>query len=237
MTCSPIKSHPDTRIVVETIDSVREQLPDAEIVLVHDGVRAEQQDRRADYEEYLRAILWKADHDYGHILPLIFDQHLHQAVCTKRALAHVETPLMLFMEADTPLTGEIDWGGISQTILHGDANLVRFSHEASILEPHRYLMLDSEPQNVRGVPMVRTVQWSQRPHLASVAFYRSLLDRYFPNDERNFIEDVVYGKLIVDHDVDGEMGWLGWRTWIYTPEGDIKRSRHTDGREGESKFT
>ena len=35
---------------------------------------------------------------------------------------------------------------------------------------------------------------------------------------------------------DGIMGWYNFRIWIYTPEGDIKRSYTTDGREGESKF-
>jgi hypothetical protein len=235
ITCSPLKSHPDTRIIDETIASVREQLPAAEIILVHDGVRTEQEHMRASYEEYQRRILWKAARD-GHILPLRMEQHVHQAVCTKRALEYVETPLMLFVEGDTPLCGDIPWTDIGNTILNGDANLVRFSHEVTILEPHKYLMVDQWSQEKCGVPMTRTVQWSQRPHLASTAFYRSLLDRYFPNDECNFIEDVVYGKLIIDWDRDRDMAWKMWRTWIYTPEGNIQRSRHTDGREGESKF-
>lgn len=234
---SPIPSHPDTRIIDETIASVLHQLSDAEIILMHDGVRPEQDDRRADYETYMQRVLWKADHRWRHTLPLIFDEHLHQAVCTKRALEHVQTPLILFCEGDTPLTdGDIPWDAIADTILNGDANVVRFSHEASILSVHRHLMLDTEPQKVRGVPMTRTIQWSQRPHLASTAWYRDLLDRYFPGDERDFIEDKVYGRLIAAYQRDGDMGWMNWRTWIYTPPGDIKRSYHTDGRAGEPKF-
>lgn len=235
---SPIPSHPDTAIIDETIASVRAQLPDAEIILMCDGVRAEQEDRRADYEEYLRRILWSADHVWGNVLPLVFDEHLHQAVCTKQALEHVRTPLLLFVEADTPLTdGYIPWGALGEAIRHGDANVVRLHHEASILDVHRYLMLDRRPVNVRDALMMRTIQWSNRPHLASTAWYRDLLDRYFPNDERNFIEDVVYSKLIGSYERDGSMGWqASWRTWIYTPEGDIKRSYHTDGRAGEDKF-
>lgn len=234
---SLVRSHPDTRIIDETVASIRRQLPDSEIILMCDGVRAEQEDRRGDYEEYLRRVLWKADHEWGNVLPLVFDEHLHQAVCTKRGLAHVRTPFMLFMEADTPLTdGHIPWGGLSETIRRGDANVIRFSHESQILDVHRYLMLDAAPQDIRGVPMTRTLQWSQRPHLASVAWYRELLDRWFPNDERNFIEDVIYGKLLTAYERDGEMGWLGWRTWIYTPERNIQRSYHLDGRAGEDKF-
>lgn len=236
VTCSPIPSHPNTEILEETIESVRAQLPDAEIILSFDGVRAEQEHRRADYEAFIQRALWLADHRWGNVLPLIHAEHLHQAVCTKRALEHVRTPLMLFVEHDTPLTGEIPWGDLAETILAGDANVIRMHHEASVLEPHRYLMLDDEPQKVRSVPMMRTIQWSQRPHLASVAWYRELLGRWFPADEKDFIEDVVYGRLITAHERDGDMGWMGWRTWIYTPDGDIKRSYHTDGRAGEDKF-
>jgi hypothetical protein len=32
------------------------------------------------------------------------------------------------------------------------------------------------------------------------------------------------------------MGWYNWRLWIYTPEGNIKRSYHLDGRGGDPKF-
>lgn len=234
---SPIRSHPDTAIIDETIASVLHHLPDSEIILMHDGVRPEREDRRADYEAYMQRVLWTADHRWRHTLPLIFDQHLHQAVCTKRALEYVHTPLILFVEHDTPLCDrDIPWQDLADTILAGDANLIRLHHEASILEPHRHLMLDDTPQKVRGVPMMRTIQWSQRPHLASTAFYRELLARWFPADEPNFIEEIMHSRLIAAYQRDGDMGWLGWRTWLYTPDGDIKRSYHTDGRAGEAKF-
>lgn len=234
---SPIRSHPDTHIIDETIASVLAHLPDSEIILMCDGVRPEQEHRRADYETYLQRVLWTADHRWRNTLPLIFDEHLHQAECTRRALEHVRTPLVLFIEQDTPLTADpIPWNALTATIEAGDANVVRFSHEAAILDVHRYLMLDTHPQWVRGVPMTRTIQWSQRPHLASTAFYRDLIDRHFPPGHRDFIEDTIYGRLIAAHERDGDMGWLGWRTWLYTPSGNIKRSYHTDGRAGEAKF-
>lgn len=236
VTCSPIRSNPSTEILEETIASVRVQLPAAEIILAFDGVRPEQEALRGDYEEHIRRVLWLADHVWGNTLPLINDQHLHQAVATKRAIEHIRTPLMLFVEQDTPLCGDVPWADLAEVVLAGDANVIRMSHEASLLEPHLHLMLDDAPQKVRGVPMTRTIQWSNRPHLASVAWYRELLDRWFPNDEKDFIEDRVYGRLIAAYERDGDMGWLNWRTWLYTPDGDIKRSFHTDGRAGESKF-
>lgn len=236
ITASPIASHPDTSIIEETVDSIRAQLPEAEIVIAHDGVRPEQEDMRADYEEYLRRLLWLADHKWHNVFPLIYDAHLHQGVVAKRALAMIETPLVLFVEHDAPLTGEIPWDRIESLILGGEANSVRFHHEASIPDEHRYLMLDEKPVLLGGVSLTRTAQWSQRPHLASVAFYRQLLDAAFPHDEANFIEDVVYGRLCDAVAVHGEMGWHQWRTCIYTPLGTMVRSRHTDGRCGASKF-
>jgi hypothetical protein len=35
---------------------------------------------------------------------------------------------------------------------------------------------------------------------------------------------------------DAVMGWYGRRLWIYTPEGNINRSSHLDGRGGDPKF-
>lgn len=233
---SPIPSHPSTELIEETIESVRDRLPDSEIILMLDGVRPEQEHRRRDYEAYIQRVLELADHQWRNVLPLIVDEHLHQGMCTARALEHVRTPLILFMEHDTPLTGGIPFEQLADVVLAGDANVVRFHHETRILDEHRYLMLDHAPQTVRGVPMQRTIQWSQRPHLASLAWYRGFLARCFPAGERDFIEDRAYGLLVNDHARDGDMGWLGWRTWIFTPDGNVKRSYHTDGRDGDHKY-
>lgn len=233
---SPIKSHPDTSILDETISTVRTHLPNAEIILMLDGVREEQEDRRADYEQYIYRVLWKCLHEWKNVLPLIFDDHQHQANMTREALQHVKTPLILFVEHDTPLTPdrEIPFEGITEAILSGEADIVRLHHEALILDVHKYLMFDSVPQNIQGVPMMRTQQWSQRPHVASVAFYKRILADYFTGN-KTMIEDRMYG-VVEQACKDGIMGWYNFRIWIYTPEGDIKRSYTTDGREGEPKY-
>jgi hypothetical protein len=89
---------------------------------------------------------------------------------------------------------------------------------------------------VEGQPLLRTAQWSQRPHLASTEFYRNVLSRYFGTEARTMIEDVMHG--VVDHAwrTDREQGWERFRLWLYAPPGDVKRSTHLDGRAGESKF-
>lgn len=233
---SPIPSHPSTAILEETIASVRVHLPDAEIIIAFDGVREEQESFRENYEQYIYKVLWKCLHEWTNALPVIFDDHQHQANMTREALQYAQTPLLLFCEHDTPLTPdrEILFKGISEAITSGEADIVRLHHEALILDVHKHLMFDSVSHNIKGVPMMRTQQWSQRPHVASVAFYKRILNDYFTGN-KTMIEDRMYG-VVEQACKDGLMGWHNFRLWIYTPEGDIKRSYTTDGRQGESKF-
>lgn len=228
---SPIPSHPSTKLIEETVASVRRHLPDAEIVLMCDGVRAEQEHRRADYDEYLHRLLWLAAHEWDSAVPLAADDHQHQANMTRRALTLVDTPLILFMEHDTPLVTDepIDWPAVTEALLADELDLVRFHHEAHILDCHRYLMVDQEPQSVKGCPVMRTRQWSQRPHVARVDFYRRLLDDHFPPSARTMVEDLAYSVV-------QRYPWRFHRLAIYAPQPNMKRSLHTDGREGEDKY-
>ena len=56
---SPIPSHPSTRIVSETIHSIRWHFKDAPIYLMCDGVRPEQEHRREDYHKYKENLITK----------------------------------------------------------------------------------------------------------------------------------------------------------------------------------
>lgn len=232
---SPILSHPDTWIIEETIKSVRNHL-DCEILIMVDGVRKEQEDRRKDYDEYVRRLLWKANHEWHNVLPILFEEYKHQSGMTKEALKLVRTPTVLFVEHDTPLCEEIPFDGLTRAVMAGEANVIRLHHEALILDEHNHMMLDQKAQDVLGVPMVRTAQWSQRPHLASTEFYRNMIEQYFSENSKAFIEDRVHGQAHEAYRLRGKAGWNDWKLWIYAPSGDMKRSYHTDGRAGESKF-
>lgn len=234
-TVSPIPSHPGTDVLDATLASVAHHLPRAEVIVTCDGVPAEVAHRTADYHEHLRRITGRAVRD-GHTLPILHDHHVHQAQAVTDALAHVTTPLVLMVEHDTPLTDDpIDWDGIADAIRCGALNHVRFSHEAQILAEHRYLMVDSGPRSIGGVPHVRTVQYSQRPHLASTAFYRTLLAAWF-GGRPTFIEDRMHGIVQRAWDEHGMAGWEQFRLAIYHPDGEtILRSTHIDGRAGDPK--
>lgn len=224
---SPIKSHPDTKILDKTISSIRYHLPSVKIIVSFDGVRPENEDMRADYIEHIRAVLYK-HHD---IYPVIFSEHRHQSGMMNALLEeHITTPLLMYVEQDTPLEEmEIDFAEIYTLIKSGQSNLVRFSHESEILPEHKHLMLGKTGN------FTRTVQWSQRPHIASTAFYKRVMKEFSP-DTKSFIEDHMHGVVANAFVEDKDLGYHQWRLHIYTPEGNIRRSYHTDGRQGAEKY-
>lgn len=233
---SPIKSHPDVSTIDETIKSIRHHLPTAEIILTFDGVRPEQEDRRVDYNEFIKRMLWKCNNEYKNIVPLIFEEHSHQSGMARKALEYVKTPILLYVEQDTPLVidYEIPFLDLSQQILEGKSNMIRFHFEAVIPKDHYHMVHGMEPDI--EVPLLRTSQWSQRPHLASVAFYKRILSENFSSKSKSFIEDLMHGVLDQAYRLDGINGWHQYKIHIYAPEGNFKRSYHSDGRQGEPKW-
>lgn len=229
---SPIPSHPDTRIIDETIASIRAHIG-SEIIIMIDGVRPEQEHFRKNYQEYIRRVLWKCNNEWENVTPLLFEEHTHQANMTRKALLYVKSPLILFVEHDTPITPdrEIPFPKFVDALTSGKANLIRLHHEALVLDVHRHLMIGEPEDNLWA-----TFQWSQRPHLATTEFYQRILADYFPPEARTMIEDNMYGKLEEAYRNRGRAGWNEFKVWIYTPEGDIKRSYHLDGREGLPKW-
>ncbi len=230
---SPIKSHPSTAILNTTILSIRHHFPTAEIIITFDGVRKEQESKRGDYETFKRYALYRCNTDWNAI-PMIFEHHTHQVGMMREALKEVKTPLVLYVEQDTPLVIDepIEWSMLRPTITLGIANVIRLHFEGRIPEAHKHLML-GEPE--RGLQ--KTIQWSQRPHLASTKFYKFILDEYFSKDAKCFIEDKIHG-VVQDHYTKlGYNGWDIWKLFIYHPnDKNIKRSLNLDGREGEEKY-
>lgn len=228
---SPIKSHPDTAILDETINSVRYHLPDAEIFITFDGIRKEEDQVSAEYNEHIRRILWK--YKNKNIVPIIFDKHIHQVGMAKEVMQQVKTPLVLYVEQDTPLVIDykIEWEDLAKRIIRGESNLIRFHFEAFVPKEHSHMMI-GKPEN----SLLKTVQWSQRPHLASTAFYKRILSDNFSNKANCFIEDLMHSRVYEAYLNDGILGWNQWRLHIYHPDGNIKRSYHTDGRAGGKKY-
>ena len=230
---SPILSHPSINILEETLASIRFHFPEAKIVVMLDGLREEQVAWREQYEEHKRRVAWSCENVWKNTMALPFDQHSHQSGMTRCALEFIITPLVLFVEHDTPLcTKEIPWEELAGMITWGDCNLVRFPPDAETakefaMQPyHTHLMLDKQGVwlNSIGAPVIRTVQWSQRPHLVSSDFYRRVLRENCSENSRAFIE------IVLAHPV-GTAPWEDYKLVIYAPPvGSIRRSYHLNGR-------
>lgn len=238
---SPIPSHPDASMLFETVESIRDRLPDAEVLITCDGVRPEQADRRDAYVEYLHRVTeWCLPQQ--HVVPFVFDQHLHQSGMMHRILPEISTPFLLYVEHDCPLVGEIPFDAITREMNSQALNSVRFMHEAGVLPDHAHLFLDRHTDG--WAPWQATIQWSQRPHLARTSWYADIMGKFFGSAARTMIEDVMHG--VVQHGFainspyatrkHAEKAWRRYRMAVYAPDGDMRRSGHLDGRGDDPKF-
>ena len=223
ITCSPMPSHPATDVLDMTVLSIRERLPDSPIIFMFDGLPADKMQFKTAYEEFKQHMLWQIN-QMGNALPLVFDEHMHQSGMVREALKHVQTPMVLFCEQDTPLHNDIPFDRLAETITTGYCNTIRFHFEATIPTEHEHLMLDKTPIDILGVSFIRTRQWSQRPHLSSTKYYQHICDSYF-SDRPMFIEHIMYGIIS-----EGGDNYDEHRLHIYAPKGTLVRSKHLDGR-------
>jgi hypothetical protein len=130
----------------------------------------------------------------------------------------------------------IDWGKILPLLQSTRLDVLRFYFDR-ILEPaHAYLMLETEPVEIDGVPLVRTGQWSQRPHVAKTSTYRDVLHKYASKRAICMIEDAIHGDIANNFVERGKAGWNDTKIAIYTPGDDYSFAYHIDGRGDESKY-
>jgi len=229
---SPTATDPDPTRTLDTIDSVLERVPGCEILVYADGVRPEQAGRRAGYRRYLRALSEACQQSRRTVTVVTLDRWLHQACGLAAVISQVRTDLMLFVEHDTPLEGHVDLDELAKPVRAGLVDVVRLHPDTEIYSGHRHLMV-GEPVTMAGVPLLRTVQWSQRPHLAPTGFYRQTVLPYFDGRSRTMIEDVMHSVVATAAEHEG---WGRFRLAIYHPSGSIKRSGHTDGRGDDPKW-
>jgi hypothetical protein len=151
-------------------------------------------------------------------------------------LEYVDTPLILYWESDWELLPSIPWHELCNLILSGGFNYIKLHAQPRISPYHEHLMLerviyqngvasDRFHENRLGgaVPIIRTRQWSQNPHLASTQFYR---EKVLPHCEGkcDFIENIMHGVV-------ANAPWEEFKCGIYNPvDGDMMRVRHLDGR-------
>ncbi len=235
---SPIPSHPSTAILDETIANIR-KYTDAPIEILFDGVHEKMKHRENDYKAYYKAVVRKIGNgDYGDCGALFFQVHTHQAGMTEEILTMIDTPLIMFCEHDTSPIGDIPFQDMCKWLaVDPEINYIRFNIFDRILEEHEYLMLDEMYGIIDKRPFTlrRTIQWSQRPHIAKSEWYRRILRDHFGTKHKNsMIEDVMHSVVIESHK---SLGKDVFGLAIYTPEGNQLRSYHSDGRGQDEKIT
>lgn len=236
---SPISVHPSTSTMEETINSVRYHFPTSQIVIIVDGVRSEQIDYTERYDQYVDELVKYVFEDDNTSF-CFNDGFLHQAASMLKIFDNAKysaTRLLIFVEHDTPLVTDypIDWDWISKIILEDKADLVRLNHESYILDEHREYVLDGG-LHYNG-PFVKTIQWSQRPHMASWEFYKRVMNDVFTHNSRSMIEDGVHAAIARDIWTLGRLkSWDKYRLLMYAPDGNMKRSYHLDGRQSDPKY-
>ena len=82
-----------------------------------DGVRDEQTDLNPVTERAVHEICSVALHEWPNVLPIIHPTHQHQARMMRHALTKIRTPLVLYVEHDCPLVGDIPWSDLSVPLL------------------------------------------------------------------------------------------------------------------------
>jgi len=226
---SPIPSHPSTAIMDETISNIR-RYTDALIIIMCDGVHKSMIHRKEAYLEYIEAIRNK----YKNTAVMVFGGHQHQAFMTREILKHVQTDLVLFCEHDTSPIGEIPFNDICAMVKDSEEiNCIRFNIFDQIPTEHSYLMIGSEKHN--GIPLMRTIQYSQRPHIAKKAWYQDILNAHFGKNDKVMIEDVMHGVVQSEY---YRMKRDTFGLAIYTPDTTSQlRSYHSDGRGQDEKIT
>jgi hypothetical protein len=224
---SPIPSHPSTAILDETISNIRRYTDDL-IIIMADGVHSSLKHRKDAYTQYLNQLPDR----YKNTALWQFGGHQHQARMTRAVLETITDDIIMFCEHDTSPIGDIPFQEICDLVRDSEEiNYVRFNIFEQIPKEHGYLMLGAETHN--EIPLQRTIQWSQRPHIAKKAWYQDILNMHFGKEDRTMIEDVMHSVVQVEYDKKGR-DTFGLA--IYTPEGNQLRSFHSDGRGKDEKI-
>lgn len=210
---SPIRLHPDPTLLIECLESIVYRYPDANVIVLADGVRPEQEHYREAYEAYLDSFKYFEIHG---ITMYKSEEWVHQANMVRIGLELVTTPVVGYVEHDCLLTGDVE-DRVFDAITDGYANLIRLAPWES--PPDYWAEHFGEARDIDGVSLMPVTQWSTWPHFAGTDFMRRVMQKYFDVSCRTMIEPVM-------HSVLANTEWRRWRVWMYAPEGDMTRCVH-----------
>jgi hypothetical protein len=229
---SPSPADPSVEQIQRTVRKVREypELKDQPVFIMCDGVYdnlryrwqsdldaktgasdeilQERIDRYAEYKA--RLLPWCAENG---IQTLVCEQHTHRANMIRQALTQIQTACILPLDHDTYPIGEIPWDNLRLAMEDPRVNAIRFYYLPEVHVAHREL-ISSEIETIAGVPIAKTVQYSDSGNIQRADFMRYILERYIGKESKCFIEDALYP-------IWDKAKWDGWdvfKMWVYLPE-------------------
>lgn len=218
---SPLVLHPSTEIIDEIYAQTRKHLPEAPIVILVDGIHPEEEYLRERYEEYKKNLELRLT-EWTNVTLQIFYEWFHQSGMLKRTLLVwdlIKTPLVFWSEHDIPLRDEyIDWQGIVDALLAKDLCGIRF--ELTGDPPKRDETL--ERIITHGIPVVLSTQFVNWPQVFRLDYLKDIITSF--GDAKTYLECTERDGLVRER-------FHYCRYGIYSPEGEIRRCYHTDGRE------
>lgn len=219
-------TNPSTEIIEKCIASVKKYFPNAPIIITCDGLRDSNRHHQANYEKFIQNLL-KLEIE-GEVRINAYTNHEHQSGMMIDILDDIKTENILYLEHDWELTGDIPVEKFEQIINEGTADLIRVLWPTELPAVYADKMI-GEPEEINGVRLIKTFQWSQNPHIASKAFYQKVMS-YFGEDDKRFIEEGIIGHVETEY---RQHGWGKFKTFIFVPEGNTQRCLHLDARKGE----
>ena len=241
---SPSPADPETSTIQRTIRKVREypELRDEPIIVMFDGVYdnlryPSQADleintgatddilkkRTERYVEYKSRLLpWCAENN---VQTIVFATHTHRANMTRETLKQIQTPCVMPLDHDVYPVGDIPWETIRGAMEDDRVNSIRLYYLSEIHPDHKHLM-SKERELINGVPLLKTIQYGDRPNIQKSDFLRYILEKYVGKKSECFIEDIMWPVCF-------NAGWDRWnefKLWLYAPDGDTCRCMHKFSR-------
>lgn len=215
---SPIPSHPSTAIIEKVIASVRKHLPEAQIVIMMDGIRPSVEFRRAQYEDYknrLKAL------NLPNVAWVEFHRPTQQAMMLRHVLPQASTESFMFIEHDAYLDERpIPFQDFEDALAL--VNLIRLYWHPVIHPEHEYLMHGN-----CGTEFMKTTQFSGWPFVSKTKWFAELIDKHFSLGQSAMIETVLYSPIV-------SAPWDEYKLVIWTAsDRDFVSFHHLNGRVGD----
>ena len=238
ITTSFLKTHPDTSLIIDVVDSIKKysELKYSNIIITCDGCKFD--DQKNIYEEYKTNLIDLTLHNnnFKNILLIFNDENIGQANCIKKAFKYVETEQILMVEHDCVLQPNLDLNGIIN-VIHKYPNKykhINLSHEKSIYdengEKFSFANCGTDIEYIDGVPLLKTLSWSMRPHFALTKYYKNFILNFFSDESYAYLENIIYpieiNRCILDSKNHDDFG-----TYVYCPSpGKMLGHIHYDKR-------